>query len=141
MGKWKNGKFKKDESDEITGYKGKADYNIPPIDPIDHAARIHDKRYQAVGAVGANGLFFDFATVEADMEASQSWKNYGTATANKQAMFFDGIVAAKKFKIHTFMENSGQIKKGLTSESAYLAFRAKYMLQDQDGNWTRKPGM
>ncbi|MNT47036.1 hypothetical protein D3C72_1837160 [compost metagenome] len=52
-------------------YNGESDYSIAPTE-IEKPAFEHDQDYDKVGAVGANGLFIDVKTAEADNKFVES---------------------------------------------------------------------
>lgn len=130
--KWNGEKFDLNEN--------KADYNIPPIDETDSPARIHDQEYEAVGSAGPKGLLDDFATIEADTKAMNKWYKDGSSQSMKQAHAFNLIIHRKMNGVRHFMIDTDQIDPKLTSQEAYLVFRANYMLKDVNGTWRKQEG-
>jgi len=49
------------------------DYSLPAVDAVDNYAKQHDMGYDALRAVGANGLFSDWGTTPLDEEAMNGW--------------------------------------------------------------------
>lgn len=52
------------------------DYSVPPVDAVDKFAFEHDKGYDILGAVGANGLFDEWGTTPFDEAALNGWEDF-----------------------------------------------------------------
>lgn len=147
------------------------DYSLPAVDAIDLGGKMHDFRYDIVNANGPDGLFKDFATIEADVQAMDDWKQVvnlykngevdpvsnqaitrGTAKrASLQAEYFGSVIDDKKYKVAVFMQKNYEkpnIGDRIVNfgdkkliDNLYLKFRNKYMENDGNGNYRRKEGM
>jgi RHS repeat-associated protein len=109
------------------------DYSVPPVDAVDNFAQQHDKGYDALGAVGANGLFDDWGTTPIDELALAGWNKFMASykvgdvdpfngqkvtasesnAAWKGSNLFSFVVQQKKIAISAWMsDNFKEAKKG-----------------------------
>lgn len=153
---------------DFYGFTRAYQYDITPIDAVDAAARMHDMRYDKVGAVGQDALFNDWRVLPADMEAVKSWNHVLTlgvggidpyncspiteteiAAAKNAVTLFNYVIYDKMSQITNWMvENniSGAAKAesrlDITTYFAnYNLFLSIYMDQNSDGSWSEKQEM
>ena len=143
-----------------------ADYSISAVDAVDYGGYIHDQEYDAVKAVGANGLFKDFATAYADEKALKTWNNFldkykvgdidplnGQPVTSEQrvaaigsAALFQEVVDFKKSEISAFMKKNypkeAEFDRHANPQINFNIFTNKYMDYDaKNDRFTRKKGM
>ncbi len=81
---------------------GNYEYNIPPVDDVDAAAKLHDMGYDAVDAAGADAASECWACLPADMKLVEDWQKVvdlgeGAAdTCNKKKITGGEVSQAKK---------------------------------------------
>jgi hypothetical protein len=162
------GLFKIDQEplEKLGSFSITPDYTLPPVDVVDKGAYIHDQEYDAVGAVGASGLFSDFATVYADDKALKTWDKFlntyevgqtdpvsghpitseQIGAAKRGSILFKGVVDLKTSQISTFMKknypNEASFDHHESMQTNLNIFTNKYMDYDEKNDrFTRRQGM
>jgi len=143
------------------------DYELNPIDLTDQGAYYHDQEYDAVNAVGLASLESDPYTIEADINAVNTWRNVLTLAENgqndpvrgkpistsqkmftKAAILTFGLyieqkkfIAAKEYYAGQFttMKNfEDAVKKAGGYDAVYKLWRDQNMIQNENGVWIKK---
>jgi|GEM_PF-4161707 len=142
------------------------DYDLPAVDAVDNFAKNHDMAYDALKAVGKDGLMDDWGTTPVDETALNGWLDFkdkysvGTvdpfngqkvtqeerSPAWRGATLFKIVVNSKKNAIAGFMEknygSTWESRRGISRQDHYCSqFLKIYMEKDSKGNWVRKKGM
>ena len=129
------------------------DYSIPAVDAVDEAAKMHDKRYDKIGAVGQQSLVNDFGTTPIDIQALKSWEGIiynnthpevnekGRIAAIDGAILFSGLATYKQGLISKFMKKNYSKEASSDVSKNYDLFLKKYMHKDSEGDWRRNDEM
>lgn len=137
-------------------------YDAKPVDGADNFAMMHDKGYDALGAVGGNSLFHDWGTTPIDEMALNGWSAMSDAIGNgnkvdpynhqkvtrqevgalhRGIILFAAVVAMKKYAISGFIKDNIPGTKDNSKEKNYQLFLQLYLIKHDDGTYERKKGM